>query len=45
MLNVVVVLMVATSIIGLGLTERFGPPMRAEAAPQRAPVAYGASRS
>ena len=35
MLNVVFVLMVATSILGPTLTERFGPRMRSEAAPPR----------
>ena len=45
MLNVVIVLMVATSIIGPVLTECFAPSMLAEAAPQRVPVAYGASKS
>ena len=45
MLNVVIVLMVATSTIGPVFTERFAPSMLAEAAPQRVPVAYGASKS
>ena len=45
MLNIVIVLMVATPTIGPVLTERFAPSMLAEASPQRVPVAYGASKS
>ena len=45
MLNIVIVLTVATPTIGPVLTERFGPSMLAEALPQRVPVAYGASNS